>query len=335
VSERGRSTLAPAGKDQADKARVVGRYLLGGELGRGGMAVVHVGRLTGAHGFSRIVAIKKLSADFARDRRRVEMFTDEAVVSSRIRHPNVVSTLDVVRADGELLLVMDYVHGESLSSLLRASEAAGRWAPVPIVTSIVAGALEGLHAAHEAVDPLGRPLEVVHRDVSPHNVMVGVDGVARLIDFGIAKATSRTQASTGAGFIKGKIGYMAPEQLEGRGDRRTDVYGAAMVLWEALAGRRAWDGVSRDNLFARILAGVGTKPSTYNPHVPRALDAIVMRGLSVDPKLRYPTARAMAVELDALGASGPPREVADWVATLAAASLRKRGATIRALEDCP
>jgi len=281
-----------------------------------------VGRLLGAVGFSRIVAIKKLDTGFAQDRHRVDMLTDEALVSSRIRHPNVVSTVDVVRADGELLLVMEYVHGESLSYLLRTPQP-GRTAPVAVVTRVVAGVLEGLHAAHEAVDSRGRPLQIVHRDVSPHNVMVGTDGVARLIDFGVAKAATRIQATTVCGFVKGKIAYMSPEQLEGKTDRRCDVYAASMVLWEALSGRKAWDGVPRGSLFEHILRGVPSRPGAFNPDVPPALDAIVMRGLSIDPRHRHPTARAMAVELEALAGCGTSREVGAWVV---ATSIAKRNA---------
>src|ERR1700729_765840 len=193
--------------------RIVGRYALYGELASGGMATVHLGRLLGPVGFSRTVAIKRLHAQFAKDPEFVSMFLDEARLAARIRHPNVVQTLDVVATEGELFVVMDYVQGESLSRLLRASRTVGP-IPVRVASAILCGALHGLHAAHEATDEHGVPLGLVHRDMSPQNVLVDVDGSARVLDFGVAKAAGRTQ-TTGRGKIKGKLRYMAPEQIQG------------------------------------------------------------------------------------------------------------------------
>jgi serine/threonine-protein kinase len=175
--------------------KILGRYAVYGEIASGGMATVHLGRLQGPAGFSRTVAIKRLHPQRARDPEFVAMMLDEARLAAGIRHPNVVSTLDVVASDGELFLVMDYVEGESLARLLKQSRAIGERVPLPIVSSIVTGMLWGLHAAHETKADDGTPLDIVHRDVSPQNVLVGIDGVARVVDFGVAKASRRVQGT--------------------------------------------------------------------------------------------------------------------------------------------
>src|ERR1700722_14969633 len=223
-------------------AHVGGRYALYAEIASGGMATVHLGRLMGTGGFSRTVAIKRLLPQLARDPDFVAMFMDEARVAARIRHPNVVPTLDVLAADGQLLLVMEYVHGESLGRLLRTLRAERKRVPPAIASAILCGALHGLTAAPEAKSSgEGEPLGIVHRDVSPQNVLVGVDGVARVLDFGIAKAAGRTQ-TTREGNVKGKFAYMAPEQMNGEAvGRATDVYAAAVCLWETLTGERLFD----------------------------------------------------------------------------------------------
>src|SRR5678816_238661 len=165
------------------------------------MATVHGGRLLGPSGFSRTVAIKRLHPQYAKDPEFVAMFLDEARMAARIRHPNVVPTLDVVARDGELFIVMEFVHGEALSALLRASAARRQAIPSDVVATLACGVLHGLHAAHEATGDRGEPLGVVHRDVSPHNVLVGADGVARVVDFGVAKAAGRA-ATTRDGQLK-------------------------------------------------------------------------------------------------------------------------------------
>ena len=222
--------------------RLIGRYALFGEIASGGMATVHFGRLLGPVGFARTVAVKRLHPQFARDPEFVSMFLDEARVAARIQHPNVVATIDVVALEGELFLVMEYVLGETFSKLLRSARNRGQRVPLRVVTALLAGSLHGLHAAHEAKNEHGEPLGIVHRDVSPQNVIVGIDGVARVLDFGVAKAVGRLQ-STREGQLKGKLSYMAPEQIRsGQVDRRTDIYAASIMLWEALVGKRLYDG---------------------------------------------------------------------------------------------
>ena len=220
----------------------VGRYALHHEIASGGMAVVHIGRLMGPVGFARTVAIKRLHPHLAHNPEFVAMFLDEARLAARIRHPNVVSTLDVVATEGELFVVMEYVPGDALARLLFTASSRGESVPLAIASSIMVDVLHGLHAAHEASDERGQPLGLVHRDVSPHNVLVGTDGAAHLIDFGIAKAAGRAQV-TREGQLKGKLAYMAPEQLKGSSggakvDRRADVFAVGTILWEIVTGHR-------------------------------------------------------------------------------------------------
>src|SRR5262245_17864891 len=173
--------------------RTIGRYAMYGPIASGGMATVHFGRLTGEVGFARTVAIKRMHAPLARDPEFVAMFIDEARLAARIRHVNVVETIDVVAADQELMLVMDYVPGESLARLFRTSSERGERIPERIALAVICDVLHGLHAAHEARDERGQALGIVHRDVSPQNVLVGVDGTARVHDFGAAKGAGRIQ----------------------------------------------------------------------------------------------------------------------------------------------
>ncbi len=317
-------TLSPA-----TRSRTVGRYALFEEIASGGMAAVHYGRLVGPVGFSRTVAIKALHAQYAKDADFIAMFLDEARLVSRIRHPNVVPTLDVVQEGPELLIVMEYVEGETLSRLLRTCRAEDQLAPLPIVATILVGVLHGLHAAHEATGANGSPLNIVHRDVSPQNILVGTDGVPRILDFGVAKATQRSQ-STRDGQLKGKIGYMAPEQiLSDTVDRRCDIFAAGVVLWEALAGRRLFDGETDVRVMQRILAADVPPSGCARPE----LDAICMRALSTEPGRRFPTARDMALAIEGVSGLAPASEVGAWVTRLADASIKARAAKVAEVES--
>jgi serine/threonine protein kinase len=310
----------------------VGRYVLHGEIASGGMATVHLGRLQGAGGFARSVAIKRLHPQFAKDPDFVSMFVDEARLAARIAHPNVVPTLDVVSQGDELLLVMEYVRGASLSRLLRALAQKGERAPPRIVASILSGVLHGLHAAHEAKGETGRPLDIVHRDVSPQNVLVGTDGVARVLDFGVAKATGRWQ-STRKGQLKGKIAYMAPEQVStGTVTRKTDLYAATVVLWESLTGRRLFRAENEAKLISLVLGGVVQAPSELVEGLAPGFDRIVHRGLQRDPWKRFATGREMASELEAVVGMAPATEVGEWVERVAADELRERANRIDEIE---
>ncbi|HEX8794324.1 MAG TPA: serine/threonine-protein kinase [Polyangiaceae bacterium] len=312
---------------------LVGRYAIYRRIATGGMAAVHLGRLTGHAGFARTVAIKRLHAHLAQDQEFVVMFMDEARIAARIQHPNVVSTTDVVSTGDELLLVMDYVHGESLSRLVRASVQRGTPVPPPIAGAILSGVLRGLHSAHEARDELGRPLQIVHRDVSPQNVLVGADGIPRVLDFGVASAIGRMQ-STRSGSLKGKLAYMSPERLRGEpADRRADVYAAAVVLWEMLVGKRLFPGEDDAQVLARVLKGCDEPPSARVAGMPSLLDAVVMRGLANEPSKRFQTAEEMAIALEMGVTIGSPSDVSAWVRDLAREQLDERASAVAEIES--
>jgi serine/threonine-protein kinase len=249
-----------------------------------------------------------------------------------VRHPNVVPVLDVYAEEGELSLVMEYVDGESLARLWRATHERSAPIPVPIAVAVAASVLHGLHAAHEACDEQGAPLGLVHRDVSPQNVIVGSDGVARVIDFGIAKAESRSNVSR-EGQLKGKLPYMAPEQIQrGVVNRRTDVYGASVLLWELLTGERLFDGEAEGMILGRILDDEVPAPSTLRHGVPAGLDGVTLRGLARDQEQRFESARAMALELEKVVRPATTVEVGEWVESLAGTSLDERRQMLARLE---
>jgi serine/threonine protein kinase len=315
------------------RALVVGRYAVYDKIASGGMASVHFGRLTGSVGFTRTVAVKRLHPHLMEDAEFLKTMLDEARLASRIHHPNVVSTIDVVAAESELLVVMEYVRGESLARLLRALAAAGRRPPLPIASAVAVGALQGLHAAHEATSDQGTPLGIVHRDVSPQNILVGIDGAARIIDFGVAKAAGRLQ-TTREGAVKGKIPYMAPEQLGGRDvTPRADVYAMAVVLWEMIAGRKLFAGDDQATVIGQVLAGAKICPSRYAPDLPEGLDGLVMKGLELGPESRFESARDMAEALARLVPPSQPAEVGAWVQEVAKESLAQRGALLAEIES--
>jgi eukaryotic-like serine/threonine-protein kinase len=310
----------------------IGRYVLYAPIASGGMASVHVGRMRGPSGFSRTVAVKRLHPQFARDPSFVAMLMDEARLAARITHPNVVSVLDVVQTDGELFLVMDFIRGEALGKLARALRARREVVPPPIAVAILCNALHGLHAAHEVKDENGELLEIVHRDVSPQNVLVGVDGVARIVDFGVAKAGHRLQ-TTQAGELKGKLDYMAPEQIEQKDvTRKVDIYAASVVLWEILAGRRLIDGGDVGSRLMQTLKGGFLRPSALCPTIGQGLDAVVMRGLARDPAERWPTARQMALELEKVVVPATASTVGAWALSIAGEAIAKRDRIVAEVE---
>ena len=303
----------------------VQRYRIFGEIAAGGMATVHLARLTGPAGFSRIVAVKHLHPHFSTDPEFRAMLIDEAWLAARIRHPNVVPTLDVLVEDGEIFLVMEYVHGEPLNVLRRATEKLGLTPAVPICSAIMVGALHGLHAAHDARSETGQMLHIVHRDVSPQNIIVSADGVSMVLDFGVAKAM-QAHEETKPGVIKGKSGYMAPEQIRGEEvTRAADIFAASVVLWELLTSRRLFGGGSEMQRMNRVLRGTGVvPPSQIVSNIPAEIDAIVMKGLCPDPKQRYGTALEMADALEKAIAPASQRTLAAWVRFISAESLGRR-----------
>lgn len=320
----GASTRADQASDTDAGEMLDGRYTIFGEIGCGGMATVHYGRLNGIHGFARPVAIKRLHPHLCRDPDFVAMFADEARVSACLAHANIVQTLDVVQTDRELAIVMEYVHGEALSTVLGLLLTRGEHIPVRIGTTIVAATLHALEAAHHAKNERGEPLMIVHRDVSPQNILIGADGVPRLLDFGIAKAAGRLRMTPG-GELKGKLNYIAPEQLRGEAvSAITDVYGASVVLWEVLAGFPIFDGPNEAAILKQVFEGDPRPPSTENRQVPAVLDRIVMRGLSSKPEDRFPSAREMADALEREIGVVSQSELADWLQGLLGEQLAAR-----------
>lgn len=291
-------------------------------IASGGMATVHLARLMGPEGFSRTVAVKQLHPQFSRDPEFVAMFLDEARLAARVRHPNVVSPLDVISCPPELFIVMEYVHGPSLSRLLK--RATPETVPPRVAVAIIGQVLLGLHAAHEATGEGGEPLELVHRDVSPQNIMVTKDGVARIVDFGIAKAKARSH-QTDPGKLKGKLGYMAPEQVNLESvDRRADVFAVGVVLWELLAGRRLFGGDNPGASVQKLLHGELELPSQIVPELPAALDQVVLKALARPPADRFQNARAMAEALEQAVAPCSMLELASWVEALVGEELDAR-----------
>ena len=313
--------------------RIVGRYVLYGELASGGMATVHFGRLSGPVGFSRTVAIKRLHPQYAKDPEFVTMFLDEARLCGRIRHPNVVPTLDVVATEGEIFIVMEYVAGEALSKLMKTAMQKNIAIPPRVAATILSSVLHGLHSAHQTKDEHGRELGIVHRDVSPQNILVGSDGTSRVLDFGVAKAAGRIQ-TTRDGQVKGKIAYMPPEQLSGGVvSRQSDIYAASVVLWEALTGRRLFDGETEAMVLVRAIEAKIDAPSSANPALDAATDAVVLRGLARDPAARFATARDMALAIEQTIGLASPYEVGEWVESVAAEEIGRRARNIAEIES--
>jgi serine/threonine protein kinase len=310
--------------------RVIGRYAIGDRIASGGMATVHVGRVTGSLGFTRTVAIKRLHERYVSDPKFVSMFVDEARLAARVRHPNVVPTLDVVVDTGEVFVVLEYAHGEALNRLTRLVQ--GGQVPLRIACGIAFGVLLGLHAAHDARNERGEPLHIVHRDVSPQNVLVGPDGVPRLVDFGIAKALGRLRTTENKE-VKGKIAYLSPEQLRGGAiDQRTDVWAASAVLWEMLAGMRLFRGDETPAVLYSIINGEIEPPSRYSAECTPKLDAILLRGLARNPGDRWPTARAMALALEECVPPATAPHIGAWAERVAWETFARRAKLIADLE---
>jgi eukaryotic-like serine/threonine-protein kinase len=317
--------------------RQLGRYEVLTQLAAGGMAAVYIARAQGVAGFERLVAIKVLHPHLAYEHEFISMFLDEARLAARIRHPNVVATLDISDTQGDgYFLVMDYIEGDHLGALLGRAAKRGKRLPSPVVLRILIEALAGLGAAHRLTDEHGQPLMLVHRDVSPHNLMVGSDGISRLTDFGVAKAEVR-MASTRAGQFKGKLSYMAPEQAStGEADQRSDLFSMGIILWEALTGRRLFRGENNAATLTKILQDPIPLPSSLWPEL-AAFDPVLAKALDRDPSKRYQTADEFieAIELTAPALDGlaTPRQVASLVSDLLGEKILEEQKRVRSSID--
>ena len=325
------------GDTQRGRLSPSSRYEVLVRIAAGGMATVYVGRLGGAHGFSRLVAVKRAHAHLLLDRSFRRMLIGEARIAARIHHPNVVSVVDIEDLDGELLLVMDYVEGASLSELTQAAAAAKTPLPAGVALRIAVDACNGLHAAHELCDESGKPLKLVHRDVSPQNILVGIDGLARIADFGIAKSVSLSSTAntlTETGALKGKLAYMAPEYVQGETiDARADVFAMGVVAWEILTRQRLFRGPNEAETLGRVVRLEAPPVSSVVPGLGADLDAAVAMALVKAPAARFASAGAFAQALEIAaqraGALASHAEVARLVKALIGPSLEARRAKVR------
>jgi serine/threonine-protein kinase len=315
---------------------VLGRYELLLPIGFGGMACVWAARLEGYGGFSKLVAVKTILPHLASSADIERMLLDEARIAADVHHPNVCNLYDVGEDHGVLYLVMEWVNGDSLLHLLRQTPTAPR-DPIdaPSAARIVADACAGLHAAHELSDDAGRPLFVVHRDVSPHNILVSLEGAVKMADFGVAKANGQLHETTRTGEVRGKIAYMAPEQIDGGTvDRRADIFAMGCVLYEATTGQQPFSGDNEAHVIRRIMEGTYEPAGDLVDGYPPELAAIVVRCLDPQPSSRFETAGALSVALEewlnGQPAASTPTRLGALVRSRIGAKLDGRAQDVRA-----
>jgi serine/threonine-protein kinase len=292
------STFATNGEDAS---RDLGKYRVIAELGRGGMGVVSLAVLRGPGGFHKLLAVKELRSEFVRTQALVAMFVDEARLAARLSHPNIVQTLEAGTEDGRPFLAMEYLEGQPLRVVAQRALALSSRIPLRTHMGILVDVLSALDYAHGLADFDGRPLGIVHRDVSPHNIVLTYDGQTKLVDFGGSGAARLRKAASGddRDFIVGKARYMAPEQAAGGTvDRRADVFAVGVMLWEAVVGKRPWEGQSDSDIMRKLSSGVLPRLSDTWPDVDPGLAGIVDRAMCPDPAGRYPTALAMRNDVE-------------------------------------
>jgi serine/threonine-protein kinase len=295
----------------------LGKYKLVKLIAAGGMAEVFLARQSGAAGFEKQVCLKRILPHLARDKAFVEMFLNEARLASQLDHPNIVSIYDLGEANGNYFIAMEFIDGPNLRTVARRAQELGELLPIPEVVRIIAQAAAGLQYAHDLTDADGRPLGLVHRDISPDNILVHRNGTAKVVDFGIAKAAN-SSGMTRTGTLKGKIAYMPPEQLRAEPlDRRTDLFALGVVTYELIGGRRPWEAESEVALITQIMV-VDPPPLTeLRQDCPPELWAIVHRALARDREERYQDCNELIADLEALlvqmGQSITSTRVADFV----------------------
>lgn len=320
-------------ESQPLEPRSLGRYQLRHKVAVGGMGTVYLGRLTTPHGFAKNVAIKVIHPYLAEDPRFVSMFMDEARVHARIIHPNVCNVIDFGEEDGTAFLVMDWMHGETFLSVLQHGHERRAFQPW-IAARVVADAARGLHYAHNLVDAAGRRLDVVHRDVSPHNLFVLYDGNCKVLDFGVARARGRLSKETQTGEVKGKVPYMSPEQIiNDNVDHQADVWSLGVVLWEALTGRHLFSSSNAGSAMRTVLEARIPSPSEIAPSVPEELAEIALAALKRDRAERVASAAALADLLErylyGIGEPAGPAQIASWIDSNFAEEKAQREALLR------
>jgi eukaryotic-like serine/threonine-protein kinase len=321
--------------DPDDARRRLDPYELIGELASGGMATVFLGRLAGAGGFQRFVAIKRLHPHLEREEQFVKMFLDEGRLAAGIHHPHVVPILEVGMSNAGYYLVMEFIEGDTLAGLIVRALQRGKPMPPDVAARIVLDSLAGLHAAHQLTDGDGQYLGLVHRDCTPQNILVGIDGSARVTDFGVARAASRL-AYTQPQQVKGKVAYLSPEQAHATElDRRSDLFTMGIVLWEALAGRPLFQGETEAATLSRLMAGKVPPLQSFAPDVPAAVDEVCRRALAQDRNRRYRTAAEMAEALEramsaeGFGGAASPRDLGRYVEHVMGAEIAAQRELVR------
>jgi len=297
-------------------AEQFGPYLVYEQLGMGGMATVHRAEMEGIAGFRRPVALKRMLPHVAANEDLVKSFVREARLASHLRHANVAQTYDLGKVDDIYFIAMELVVGRTLRDLLRVCAKTSTRIPIPVSLNILTQICDALDYAHNLTDESGRPFGIIHRDVSPSNVIIGEGGVVKLIDFGIAKASAQGM-QTMSGTIKGKFGYMAPEYLAGKIDSRADLFAVGIIAHELLTGRPLFTGRDDMDTLYRVKQMTIDSPRTLDPNVPEEIDSIVMTALERDPDARWQRAAAMRValstEMKRLGMTVLDHQVAQWV----------------------
>jgi serine/threonine-protein kinase len=276
---------------------VAGKYRLLAELGTGGMGKVYLATLVGPSGFKKLIVLKMLRESIRDDPELCALFLEEARLAARLNHPNIVQTYEVVDDASQHMIVMEYLEGQSLGQIV---DRCGARFPRALHLRILCEALSGLHSAHELADFDGTPLGIVHRDVSPHNILVTFDGQVKVVDFGIAKATNST-FQTETGVIKGKVRHMAPEQFSrGQVDRRADVFSVGTLLWELAAGEKLWRGLNDAEVMHEVINGKVVSPRTINPVTPESLERVCMKALSPKREDRYADCMELQAALEGI-----------------------------------
>jgi len=299
---------------------MLGRYQILKPLAKGGMAEVFLARTIGIKGFERHVVLKFIRVEHGANPQTVEMLLDEARLVAALHHRNIVQVHDVGQAEGQYFFAMEYVHGEDARALLRKVKDTKTQLPFAHILTIVSAAAAGLHYAHEMRGPDRKPLNIVHRDISPGNILLGFDGGVKVVDFGIAK-TDRQEENTRAGELKGKVGYMSPEQCKALPlDRRTDIYMLGIVLYELCTVRRLFKGENRFQTMQQIVEGNIAPPSRYRKDIPDELEQIIMKALATDPADRYQTADDLRLVLEAFATRAnfqiSPSKLSDYLKDL-------------------
>lgn len=276
----------------------LGKYELLTRLAVGGMAELFVARTLAQHGFEKLVALKRILASHADDEQFIRMLLAEARLAATLHHPNIAQVYDVGDDSGTYFFTMEYVVGQDLRQIVRAIQAKGEWLAPEHILQIAIGTAAGLHYAHDKEDGDGNPLGIVHRDVSPSNVLVSYDGSVKLVDFGIARVTA-LQGNTGLGALKGKVPYMSPEQCRGEPlDRRSDIFSLGIILWELTLRRRLFTGENDLVVAGKVCNQDAPPPTSINPDYPPALEAIVLKALARDREDRWATAQELQLALE-------------------------------------